>query len=201
MQSISYSVNLKVVWCAKHFSSWWSSVQWAMDWERSEGKARLRLAYGWIWTGRVKRPSIWLVDLKPLRLVDFKLIWLVSWKNRAENEGGNGLACSFFFLFGCLWCFWWLHCDFGFNIATFPCGYSLQLSHSVLNNGFFQACTTCSLLPPAAAAATPAAPLLGRKFATLLLINSLLAARLYYGHTMLEYRVFYGMWPREACYA
>ena len=53
--------------------------------------ARLRLG---------ERPSIWLVDLKPLRLVDFKLIWLVSWKNRAENKGRNGLACSLFFLFG-----------------------------------------------------------------------------------------------------
>ena len=69
---------------------------------------------------------------------------------------------------------------------------SLRLSHSVLNNGFFQACTTCSLLPPAAAAATPAASLLGRKFAMLLLINSLLAARLYYGHIMLQYGVFTG---------
>ena len=76
-------------------------------------------------------------------------------------------------------------------IATFPCGFFVT-SHSVLNNGFFQACTTCSLLPPAAAAATPAASLLGRKFATLLLINSLLAARLYYGHIMLEYGVFMG---------
>ena len=34
--------------------------------------------------------------------------------------------------------------------------------------------------------------LLGRKFATLLLINSLLAARLYYAHIMLEYGVFTG---------
>ena len=87
---------------------------------------------------------------------------------------------------------WHAPCSFFSGVYGVSGDFIVRLSHSVLNNGFFQACTTCSLLPPAAAAATPAASLLGRKFATLLLINSLLAARLYYGHIMLEYGVFMG---------
>ena len=85
-------------------------------------------------------------------------------------------------------------CDYGLfsaTIATFPCGlFSGLLAILSGSNDGITACPVSSPLPPAAS-------LLGRKFARLLLINSLLAARLYYGHIILQY----GVWPRKARYA